>query len=290
MANISKAVSSPGAVPSRSISNMLADIRYRGLAKTNRFAMLIPAPIGMPEIEGFNSDHWSKFSIETTQIPGFTVLTQENSTYHFTQKMPYMIMFDEIQMSIRCDGWYSERKFFEEWRKLMRNPHSGNMRYKRDYTVDLFIEQLDDNGNVIFGVIIMNAYPVQLGDLDLQSQNVDFHHMNVSFAYDRYVTYDDMDWNRVFESIHVEGGEDYKRFMENKFHLPLYPDGQKDYERYMDEQSIEYKPAIPAGQAEYQAYQNRGNSPMQLLRHVANGSNYAKSKLRDIITGAIPSI
>lgn len=234
--------------PQASITNLLADIKDRGIAKTNRFAMLVPAPVGMPEIKGVvTPEYWSQFSIESTQLPGFNISTQENFIQHITQKMPYMVNFDEIQMSIRCDGLYSERKFFEAWKNLMRSQQTGNMRYKRDYTVDLYIEQLDDNGNTIYGVIILNAYPIQLGDLDLQSQSTDFHHMNVSFAYDKYITYDDMDWTAVFKQLDLS-------------------DSAKDYKKY----------------------QNRGPSPMELLRHASNFSNYARDTVRNVIADVLP--
>lgn len=231
-----------------SMTGMLTDIRERGIAKTNRFSMFIPTPVGMEHTmpnDMVESFRWSQFSIEATQIPGFMVATQENYIYHIVQKMPYMVNFDEIQLSIRCDAMYTERRFFEKWKNLMKNPKTGDIRYKSDYTVDLHIEQLDDAGNVIFGVIILNAFPIQLGDIDLQSQNADVNRMNVSFAFDKYITYEDLNWDAVLKALDIKGNEEYKK------------------------------------------YQTRGPSAAQLLRHAANASNFARDTVRNAIQGGL---
>jgi len=179
---------------SSGIAQFLTDVKDRGLAKKNKFVMLIPTPHGMTPPNGTSdSAHWSKFSIESTEIPGFSIQTQDNYIYHFSQKMPYMASYDDISIVVRCDAQYSERKFFDAWKGLIKKHSTGNVRYKTDYAVDIQIEQLADDGSVIHGVVLFNAFPIMVASLDLQSSEADIHHMSVSFAYDRYVSYADLE-------------------------------------------------------------------------------------------------
>jgi hypothetical protein len=79
------------------------------------------------------------------------------------------------------------RKMFDTWQSNVMNKETYIVGYKKNYAVDVIIQQLDEKNTPIYGVKLEKAYPVSFESIELSQETSDTIKMSVTFAYDKYV-------------------------------------------------------------------------------------------------------
>jgi hypothetical protein len=108
-----------------------------------------------------------------------------------SEKKPYGATFVDVNMSFFGDGNYNVHRFFYSWMNKIvvfaKSPTEANafeVNYKEDYQTDIKITALDETGNTVTIVTLVNAYPIFLGDIPLSWSDTDsFVKIPVGFTY-----------------------------------------------------------------------------------------------------------
>jgi hypothetical protein len=198
-----------------------------GLAKPNRFQVILPIPryinefIGQSVLEQLvnlpntiitditnifnrdNTDEQSKttnssisrylaLQCESTELPGKSILTQDAKVYGPTYKIPYQTQFADISLTFLCTNDFYERKLFDRWIEAIMPNDTHNLRFSNDdatrYLTNLKIIQYDDFIKQIYAVEMIDAFPISIASQPLNWGEDSFHRLTVQFSYRKYKT------------------------------------------------------------------------------------------------------
>lgn len=165
-------------------------VSRNGLAKPTQFNILFTLPPGIPGASyvGRNLD----LMCQGTALPTRTVETME---YSGTQRHPYAIptglKYDTIAFKFLVANDFFPKNIFDAWMNLVIDSKSYRIRYAADYATDISVHQEDGQGNSIYGVKLIQAFPTAISDIELDSGATDQVHMiSVTFAYYEYESMD----------------------------------------------------------------------------------------------------
>lgn len=169
-----------------------------------------PLPIGMrgneKESELISTNRDLEFWCEGTNIPGIGLATHPVLRYGYgaVEKKPASPSFNDVNFSIIGDGKADNWTFFKSWISMINNfdlrnginPDTVNTKiagksqspyelaYKYEYASDVNILVFDDTGKSTFDIILRDAYPIFLGDIQLNwSDNNTIMKIPVSFTF-----------------------------------------------------------------------------------------------------------
>lgn len=189
-----------------SFSNFMADVRTRGVARSNRFIVIFktaPAKMltdrDMPEIFGYDkfpartADHLMETnyriitrSCESAAFPGENIQVQESRFQSHLAKFPVLRNQNETSWVFRCDNEMTEKKFFDLWSGSIISRSTGDVSYKSDYAIGVRIIQFNEQGKAIYAMDLEDFFPISVADMELsQAAGQDYHRINVTFSYSK---------------------------------------------------------------------------------------------------------
>ena len=151
------------------------------LAKPSRFTVTItlPANLGVPI-----SARTLSMRCESAVLPGRTIATSDLRIYGPTEKFPYQTSYEDVVLTFICDDSMAEKSAFNSWMDLINPTDSWNFEFKKNYAVDVSIKQFDNSTNAVHEVILYEAFPIAINQLDLDwSSDAPYHKLSVVFAY-----------------------------------------------------------------------------------------------------------
>lgn len=191
-----------------------------GVAPTNRFEVLIPVP-SILQSQSSNTDNLftdifdneavkairsfiGSGQVENTRglaimceqapIPGKSLTTLEKRYNSDFQKIPYGIAYDDEKMVFYSSGDMAEKKLLDAWMNLIVDPNTHEVSYLREYSTNITVHQLDKNDRPVYTIILQEAYPIMVNAMDLDNSSMnEFHRINVTFAFKRYIKPEDLD-------------------------------------------------------------------------------------------------
>lgn len=196
-----------------------AHILKYGLARSNRFQVLIPLPPALQnKVNNTSQDKTSTWlnedvvelissysggateitrglnlMIEETDLPGKNLVTTDiryNGDYY---KLPYGIVYDSQSFVFRVSRDMHEKNIIDEWMNLIFDPVKHEMGYSEDYAVNIIINQLDEQDRIVYSVVLKNAFPTLCNPMNVSNESVnERHRMVTSFMYRR--------WERIGEN------------------------------------------------------------------------------------------
>ena len=153
-----------------------------GGARANQFKVTMPFP-GYSQVGGEIEE--LAFLCKITQLPAMTV-------------GPITVPFRGRQIKVAGDRTYADwtitvindtnfklRNAFERWQNGINNATDGEgLTNPADYQVDAFVDQLDRNGSQIKSYTLRGAYPIEVGQIELDYGNNDtIEEFQVTFNY-----------------------------------------------------------------------------------------------------------
>ena len=196
-----------------SIDTLKSTINRRGgVARGNRFGVYVSHPSkGMNSLLNFNpatllsnlisgqgvnigdfiQDPRDMFLLcQNCAIPGKRISTTEAGHNHHLSKKPYSAITDEVTMTFLLTNDYYIRKYFDMWQEMIIDTSHEHYKafYKRDYCSDVTIQQLSTSNDIVPGYTIKleNAYPIQVGQVELSSGNEGLIEVSVTWEYDNF--------------------------------------------------------------------------------------------------------
>lgn len=178
-----------------------------GIARANRFVVIMTPPeatllnkdwqglvgsalsgnLGFGDL--LNDPRDVAMLCRSCSLPGRTINTLEfqRQGYKNSVKVPYSYINEDINFNFMLTNDYYMRKVFENWQALVYDQNEHTIPYKRTYTSDVIIQQLDQNNNVVYGVKLTNAYPTSINSINLDNAQSDsLQELQVTMTYDDF--------------------------------------------------------------------------------------------------------
>ena len=128
------------------------------------------------------------FLTESAQIPGRSLNTLDFSADRETKKLPNGFIDDDVTMTFYLTNDYYMKDMFETWMSSIVDTENYQLGYKKNYQTDIVIQQLNTTDKAMYGVKLINAYPIAISAIGLNNESENaFQRLQVTFAYDRYV-------------------------------------------------------------------------------------------------------
>ena len=125
-------------------------------------------------------------------MPGKRISTTEATHNHHLSKKPYSAITDEVTMSFMLTNDYYIKKYFVMWQEMIVDTSGEHYKtfYKSEYTTDVIIQQLSASNDVVpgYSVRLQNAYPIQVGAVELSSEGEGLLEISITWEYDNFKT------------------------------------------------------------------------------------------------------
>ena len=170
-----------------SLREFQTQVLSRGLARTNRFELVI----SLPAILGGRVDEQRVVSLlcETASLPLLNINVKPHRIYGPNYQRPITSEYggEGIPFTFHVDREMKVKRFFEDWMEFIINRNSYNVAYQSQYVTTIEVNQLDEQNNITYSASIEDAFPRNLNLMELNNaaQN-QTHRLTVLFAYRRW--------------------------------------------------------------------------------------------------------
>lgn len=153
------------------------------LSRASRFDVLIPIPTVLaPFYSGMGNQ--LTLRCESTEMPGRAFATTERKIGSApVQKFPYQTTYNDWTATFIVSEDMSEKLFFDQWMDLINPVMNYNFRYKVNYASEIAINQYDQQRNLTYRSVLIDAFPLAVNQLDLDWSSEGYHRLSVVFAY-----------------------------------------------------------------------------------------------------------
>jgi len=168
----------------------LTNVNRLGLAKSNRFEVHIWYPSSVATQVGIsNENNILSLFCESTTLPGQSIGVKQQKIYGPNYQRPVSIDYggEGITMSFLLDASMNIKSIFDIWISKIIDPIQYFVYPQYTYASQIAIMQLDEEDNVVYTIVLEDAFPRNVGQLELShsSQN-QVHKLPVTFAYRRW--------------------------------------------------------------------------------------------------------
>lgn len=198
-----------------SVSNFLAEIRATGIARPNRFEVIIQTPA-----DGNSVSQLVGMYADATILPGKRLLTGRQQLFGTPEYFPIGVDYggDNLNITFLVDREMLVKDFFDGWMSAIVRPSQsaqaawGSTNYRSEYVGSIIINQLDESDNVMYSVKVYDAFPTAINPMQLDnSLGSTVHRLSVSFNY------------RYWETNTVSGGSNSNRALAKENTDPSQP-------------------------------------------------------------------
>lgn len=191
-----------------SIDDFKATIgRRSGLARQNRFAIFMTPPgqtLLNLDLQNAAANLLSgSFSLgslvndprdiallcESCQFPGRQIQTLDKPHLDFRQqiKVPTGYFNEDITFEFHLTNDYYVKKIFDRWLNTIIEQDSYTLKYDSEFKTDVTIQQLNEQNVPIYGVKLLNAFPVTVNSIDLNNTSADTtQKLSVTFTFEDF--------------------------------------------------------------------------------------------------------
>lgn len=167
------------------VGKFRSEVLGYGLARTNRFEVNIPVPVGM---SGSYKSYGSLVSLfcEETNFPPLIVSTKSYKIFGPSFQRPVSAEFggEGITMTFHVDREMLVKRFFEDWTATIVGEDDFLLYYQDQYAVDMEIKQLNEQDEISYICKLYDAFPRSINIMALNnSAQSQTHRLTVMFAY-----------------------------------------------------------------------------------------------------------
>lgn len=187
---------------SASISSFVSTVNRRGIARTNRFLVLIPPvragnifsnPIGNAIVTQVgaatrgNSSLGVALLCSKAELPAHSMMTTDKREFPKPMEMiPYTMNPRSTSLEFLCGRDMFEYYFFQNWQNDIVNRETNLANYYDDYAVSMIVTQLDEKDNAIASVEFERCYPVSVSPISMNWSDKSYATLNVEMNYKKY--------------------------------------------------------------------------------------------------------
>jgi hypothetical protein len=132
----------------------------KGFARPNQYRVFLPTVNGLSPAE-------ANLLCKNVELPTRQILTSERQFGMTLEKVPYGHAVVDINMTFLLLNDYATRKYFEAWQNLAINQETLEAGYMNEYAKEVTVQQLDNNSNIVYAVVLQRAFPTTIGSIQL---------------------------------------------------------------------------------------------------------------------------
>lgn len=158
--------------------------RRNGLARSNRFNIFM-----LPPEEAFSDrKNLRDISIlcESCSLPGRQIQTFEHAYFRQQIKVAESFINEDVSFTFNLTSDYFIKEIFDRWTNLIIDRNSFKKNYDSVYKRDVGIYQQDIENKNVYGVKLINAFPISVQSIDLNSSDGEIQKMTVIFTYEDF--------------------------------------------------------------------------------------------------------
>lgn len=172
-----------------SLENFRAEVLARGLAKANRFEVVVLSP---QCVRNSNDSRVVSMMAENAQLPMARVSTSTQRIFGPPTQHPQFAEYggDNMSLQFYLDREMRVKNFFDTWINGVVDPRTGTPFYQTNYlSTGMTITQLDEKDQIMYGVKFYDLYPIAVNPVQLDhNQANSISRLNVTFTYRRWET------------------------------------------------------------------------------------------------------
>lgn len=192
------------------LEDMMAEVATRGMAKPNRYEVLITAP---PCVQNYRVDETlslqktggryrtqntissrigARLSVfcESASLPPTRIITSRQQIFGPPSFHPIGADYggDNISLTFALDKWYTVKEFFDLWVDGIVDRFNGTVSYQSDYlSQSLTVSQLDEEDRRHYSAVFEDAFPIAVNPIQLgNDMGNQVTKMSVTFCYRRW--------------------------------------------------------------------------------------------------------
>ena len=147
-----------------------------GVAKKNRFRINISIP-------SYSSGDISLLC-ESISFPSKTIQSFDFSSYRNPIKIPTGFTNEDVTAVFHLTNDYYIKDLFDKWLNSIVNTEDYFIAYDKQFKTTVEIFQLNDNDQVVYGVELLDAYPISMSAVELDNSATNAgQKLTVDFTY-----------------------------------------------------------------------------------------------------------
>lgn len=162
-----------------------SSIQKGGLSRGNRYKLSISLPIDFASATGIVRD--ITFRINSVDLPGKQIATNEVKIQGPVRKMPYATIFEDLNFSVMLSENLVERKLFSTWMDFAYDPSTSYVGYYNNIVAPATFEAYGQNSETsLYKLKFQDAYPISIGGINFAYGNEDIAVLPVTMSYRKY--------------------------------------------------------------------------------------------------------
>ena len=167
----------------KKLQEFISKIKTSGLAKNNRFTVLLNPPLNL----GGNLQSILLYC-SGVNLPGITIGSNQVRIFGEIFEFPYEKIYPPCELTFYVDANMEVKKLFDDWINQIYDPLTKHFYYYKNYISELEILVQDTKNNEVYSVKLFEAYPKNIGDIRLDYSNSEIMVLNVTMAYKYFTT------------------------------------------------------------------------------------------------------
>lgn len=158
---------------------------HGGFTRASNFKIFLPIPKFISElnIKQLNETDLNTLCIKAT-IPDRQLSSIDYSAWGKKYKTPTSLVENSFKLTFVHTNDNVVRDFFTTWIESIYNTDSNRLMYRDDFSTDISIFQLAlDQKSLVSANQYIQAWPVNIGSVELQEQNTDIQTIEIEFEY-----------------------------------------------------------------------------------------------------------
>jgi len=164
-------------------------ITKKGIAKSNRFRIEILLSGNLSKLSP-SGDGGRDISLlcESIKFPTRIINTFEFSSWRNSIKIPNGYINEDVTAVFHLTNDYYIKTIFDKWLNAIVNVDNYLISYDDQFKTTIRIFQLDEKDRDIYGVELREAYPIQMGSIDLDNTSENStQKLTIEFTYNNWI-------------------------------------------------------------------------------------------------------
>jgi hypothetical protein len=167
-----------------SVANFLSEVNNRGLARSDRFEVILTAP---PCVKG--DDRLVSLFCDQASLPQTRIRTSQQQIFGPPSFHPQGAEYggDSFSLQFFLDANMSIKQFFDKWVDGIVNRSTGEVYFQDNYLCQgLTVTQLNQENKPMYRVKFEDLFPTAVNPVQLDYGLASVNKLNVTFSYRRW--------------------------------------------------------------------------------------------------------